>query len=125
MKSVYCNVRNKLGFHQQSSHGKSNYETTRDEKKKKFLKAFFKKYLSSARISSVYYQHTMAHSRARTLIRLLLFSSAYSAPIREPMEVPPTMSIGIPASFSARRMPTWEQPLKRDSPPSNNIACHF
>lgn len=54
----------------------------------------------------VLYLLTMAHSRARTLIRLLLFSSAYSAPIREPMEVPPTMSTGIPASLIARRMPT-------------------
>lgn len=42
----------------------------------------------------------------------MLFSSAYSAPMNEPMEVPPTMSTGIPASLSARRMPTWEQPLK-------------
>ncbi|TNN44497.1 hypothetical protein EYF80_045319 [Liparis tanakae] len=42
----------------------------------------------------------MAHSRARTLMRLLFFSSAYSAPIRAPMEVPPTMSTGMPASLS-------------------------
>lgn len=56
---------------------------------------------------------TIAHSLALILMRLWLRSSAYSAPIREPMEVPPMMSTGIPASQIARIIPTWEQPLNR------------
>jgi hypothetical protein len=36
--------------------------------------------------------------------------------MKEPMEVPPTRSMGMPASVSARRMPTWEQPLEQPQP---------
>ena len=48
---------------------------------------------------------TMDHSRARPFMRLVLLSSAYSAPIREPMEVPPTRSMGMPDSIMALMMP--------------------
>jgi len=54
---------------------------------------------------------TLAHSRARCLVRTALRSSAYSAPMKDPMEVPPTMSMGIPASSIALITPMWEQPL--------------
>lgn len=54
---------------------------------------------------------TLAHSRARCLVRTALRSSAYSAPMKEPMEVPPTMSMGIPASSIDLITPMWEQPL--------------
>ena len=56
---------------------------------------------------------TIAHSLALILMRLWLRSSAYSAPIRDPMEVPPMRSTGMPASQRALRIPTWEQPLSR------------
>lgn len=56
---------------------------------------------------------TIAHSLALILMRLWLRSSAYNAPIREPMEVPPMRSTGMPASQRARNTPTWEQPLDR------------
>ncbi|TNN70748.1 hypothetical protein EYF80_019031 [Liparis tanakae] len=64
-------------------------------------------------ISGVVDEVTIAHSLALILMRLWLRSSAYSAPIREPIEVPPIRSTGMPASQSARIIPTWEQPLSR------------
>lgn len=54
---------------------------------------------------------TLAHSRARCLVRTALRSSAYSAPMKEPMEVPPTMSMGIPASSIDLITPMCEHPL--------------
>lgn len=55
---------------------------------------------------------TFDHSLALCLVRTALLSSAYSAPINEPIDVPPTMSIGIPASSIAFITPTCEQPLQ-------------
>lgn len=54
---------------------------------------------------------TLDHSLALCLVLTALLSSAYRAPMNEPMDVPPTMSIGIPASSMALITPTWEQPL--------------
>lgn len=56
--------------------------------------------------------HTLAHSRARCLVRLALRSSAYRAPMKEPIEVPPTRSTGTPASSNAFSTPMCEQPLQ-------------
>lgn len=56
---------------------------------------------------------TFDHSLALCLVRTALLSSAYRAPMKEPMDVPPTMSIGIPASSMAFITPTCEQPLQR------------
>lgn len=55
---------------------------------------------------------TLDHSLALCLVLTALLSSAYSAPMNEPIEVPPTMSIGIPASSIALITPTCEQPLQ-------------
>lgn len=60
--------------------------------------------------------HTLAHSRARCLVRLALRSSAYRAPMKEPMDVPPTRSTGTPASSKAFSTPMWEQPLQEKKP---------
>lgn len=54
---------------------------------------------------------TLDHSLALCLVLTALLSSAYSAPMNEPIDVPPTMSIGIPASSMALITPTWEHPL--------------
>lgn len=56
--------------------------------------------------------HTLAHSRARCFVRLALRSSAYRAPMKEPMDVPPTRSTGTPASSNAFSTPMCEQPLQ-------------
>lgn len=58
------------------------------------------------------HESTLDHSLALCLVLTALLSSAYSAPMNEPIEVPPIMSIGIPASSMAFMTPTWEQPLK-------------
>src|SRR6218665_543812 len=55
---------------------------------------------------------TLHHSLALCLKRVKFVSSAHSAPMNEPMLVPPIISIGIPASFRARMIPTCAQPLK-------------
>ena len=60
--------------------------------------------------------HTLAHSRARCLVRLALRSSAYRAPMKEPMDVPPTRSTGTPASSNAFSTPMCEQPLQGGDP---------
>lgn len=49
---------------------------------------------------------TLDHSLALCLVLTALLSSAYSAPMNEPIDVPPTMSIGIPASSIALITPT-------------------
>lgn len=61
--------------------------------------------------------HTFAHSRARCFVRLALRSSAYRAPMKEPMDVPPTRSTGTPASSNAFSTPMCEQPLERGANP--------
>lgn len=62
-------------------------------------------------------KHTLAHSRARCLVRLALRSSAYRAPMKEPIDVPPTRSTGTPASSNAFSTPICEQPLQNGGDP--------
>lgn len=62
-------------------------------------------------------KHTLAHSRARCLVRLALRSSAYKAPMKEPIDVPPTRSTGTPASSNAFSTPICEQPLRNGRDP--------
>lgn len=63
------------------------------------------------------HKHTLAHSRARCLVRLALRSSAYRAPMNEPIDVPPTRSTGTPASSNAFSTPICEQPLQNGGNP--------
>ena len=70
-----------------------------------------KKHTGSVYCGMVGIVATLDHSRARCLTRTALRSSAYKAPMNEPMEVPPTMSMGMPASSMALITPTCEHPL--------------
>lgn len=67
--------------------------------------------------------HTLAHSRARCFVRLALRSSAYRAPMKEPMDVPPTRSTGTPASSNAFSTPMCEQPLPGRENPGTHWRC--
>jgi len=58
--------------------------------------------------------------RPRSVVSaLLVWPPARSPDTNDPMEVPPTMSIGTPASSSARIAPKWLQP-RAPPPPSTS-----
>ena len=55
----------------------------------------------------------MAHSLALRVKGTYCLSSAHRAPIKAPMLVPPTMSMGMPSSVMALIIPTCARPLWR------------
>ena len=62
---------------------------------------------------------TMDHSRPRCVKVVRFLSSAHRAPMKDPMLVPHTMSMGMPASHMARIRPTCDRPLS-----THNTTCH-